>query len=179
MRTSFLVIWFIFINIISSIAQSITLDELIKLKNFDDKVNVEEYLSVHGWTFYRSKEQTDFSDRDIIIYAYNPVGPDNSAKTYITHYFDGLSISGSIKIETSSLTKYNELLARIKSFNCQLISSLSEYDFIRKIYQGKTTTFVVDIEKKVYFEVNVTVYSILVMHNYDYECCFEDVLDIH
>jgi hypothetical protein len=167
----------IFSSINIAYSQNVTLDELIKLKNYHNKVKVEEFLSLKGWTFYKSTQQWASDNRTIIIYALNPVGPDNSAKCYISHFFEELSATGSIKVETSSLNKYNEYLTRIKSLKCKLIDSFNEDDFIRKISQGNTTTFVVDIRKQNYFGPNVTVYSVFVMDNYVYENEFYQVLD--
>jgi hypothetical protein len=150
-------------------SQNVTINDLITLKNFDDKVKVEEFLAMKGWTFYSSSVQTDFNDRDIIIYAYNPVGPNNMATCFIHQYFENIAASSSIKIETTSLPKYNEYLNKIKSFGCTLLSSENTDGSIKKVYQGKSTTFEIKVLSQTFNESTVTVYSILISHNYDYE----------
>ncbi len=154
---------------LTSYSQNLTLDELIRLRK-KDIAGVEEFLTAKNWSFLSSEEPKS-DTLGSATFAYGKNDYDDKAQSFIIYYYSDNSWFKRIFIQVVSKEKYNFFLARIKSLGCKLIDSSISDGRIKKVYQGATTTFIINIssKKEEIFEVTKSSYHINIIENYDYE----------
>lgn len=99
-------------------------------KNFTES---EEYLSSKGWEYVRK----DRMDR----FVFELKSTSLETISYFTFSVDELD-NIDMLVVTLEKKKYNEFLDVVKSYGCELVSSIIHKDnSIQKCYRGKTLTF--------------------------------------
>lgn len=117
-----------------------------------------------NWNLYSVKD-------DQIAFSYNQNEYTNSAESFITIYSfinEGESQNW-VNVEFNSKEKYNDYIAKIKSYGCKLIDSEMTEDGFKKVYQGITTTFSIEISASEDRHNNSGFkYYFLIVNNTDY-----------
>lgn len=171
MKTLF-TLFFLTIRLISY-SQNLTLEELLALRK-KDLPTAEEYLTMKKWQFISSSNQNNVFYKG--SFAYNKNSFDDSAESFISLYTSEQPKRNRLDIQIHKTEKYNSYITRIKVLGCKLIDSKIEYDEIKKIYQGATTTFIITtstVEDEVYTATS-TVYHIFILENVEYELYFTE-----
>ena len=135
----FIIIFLIYFGSVN--AQNITLDNLINLRS-KNLAEVEEYLSMKNWSFLKTTNETTLKN---VIFTYNKNDYSDYAQSFITYMYSDYDDPSRIYMQLSNKDIYNEYISRLKSFNCKLVESSAVEGNVVKVYQGKTTTFVVTI----------------------------------
>ena len=125
----------------SANAQNITLDNLVNLRS-KNLAEVEEYLSMKNWSFLKTTNETTLKN---VIFTYNKNDYSDYAQSFITYMYSDYDDPSRIYMQLNNKDIYNEYISRLKSFNCKLVESSAVDGNVVKVYQGKTTTFVVTI----------------------------------
>lgn len=151
-----------------STAQNLTLDELITLrkKNIAD---VEEYLSNKNWAFHRSTKPEIFNLGEL-VFTYKKSNFDDSAESFIKYFYSDASDRKRLAIQINVKEKYTTYLNKVKSLGCKLIDTKVDEGIIKKIYQGKSTTFIFSIgtNKEEFSMSTSTIYGLYILDNSDY-----------
>ncbi|MCX6351901.1 MAG: hypothetical protein NTX03_08560 [Bacteroidetes bacterium] len=146
-------------------SQNLSLDEVISLKK-KNLAELEEYLSSRNWNYQSGSEPTSEKMGEA-HFTFHKSYYDDKAESFITYYYDeGVYRVG---IQVASKEKYNNYLARIKSYGCTLIKSEIKDGDVIKIYKGLTTTIKITITTQLNnFGSTETTYYFFIVSNDDY-----------
>lgn len=152
----------------SCYSQNLTLEEIVSLRK-KDLANVEEFLSDRGWSFISGSEAAD-GVMGRASFAYNKNQYNDFAESFFAYFY---SSSGDeynrILLQISTQPKYNLYLNKIKSYGCKIIKSRIVDGEVEKVYQGKTTTFIIKIStQKGDYNTTKTLYELVIMDNFEY-----------
>lgn len=126
-----------------SFSQNLTLNEVLSLKTMSI-TQAEEFLTSKNWNYIGIKKKTSGEfEFDSFRFSYNQNIYTGNAESFIGL----LNIAGInlINFQVNNKYKHQEYLNKIKSYGCKLVDSGIEDGNIYKVYQGKTTTFFIDI----------------------------------
>ena len=158
-------------------SQNLTLDELVSLRK-KSLVSVEESLSVKGWNYIKG-DSPEFDKLGSATFAYKKSSYDDKAQSFITYFYSDNSTEKKISIQINSKEKYTSYLTKIKALGCKLIDSEMSEGSIIKTYQGKTTTFKIEVTTVIeeFSSSTKTLYYIVLLDNkyYNRQYLFEDV----
>jgi hypothetical protein len=164
----FLLSLLLIINFCDINAQNLTLDEIISLRK-KDIASVEEYLTTKGWEMVSTKEG-DIENLSTIDFAFNKSYYEDKAESFFTYFYSEYTGRSRVNIQIHKSEKYNLLLARIKALGCKLIHSQILDTGIKKVYQGATSTFIINVNtNKEDYNNTKTVYHIFIIDNDDYQ----------
>jgi len=150
-----------------SLAQNLSLDEILKLRK-NDIGYVEEYLTNKGWNFLEAKEPSE-EEMGSATFTYKKSDFDNTAQSFLYFMYSGHSERKRIGIQVNKVDVYNTYISRIKSFGCTLTDSKVVGSDIVKIYVGETTTFKITTTTVTNdFNSKKTIYHFLICDNIDY-----------
>ena len=159
---------------LTSYSQNLTLDEVVALRK-KDIANVEEFLTAKNWSYIGSNApQSD--NLGNARFAYGKSNYDDKAEAFIKYLYSENTGRKRISLQIHKKDKYNLYLARIKTLGCKLIKSKISDNGIEKIYQGATTTFIIDVktQSEEYSSATKTIYHFFIIENSDYEVNFKD-----
>jgi hypothetical protein len=154
---------------LTSYSQNLTLDEVVGLRK-KNIANVEEFLTAKNWSYIGSNEPE--SDKlGNARFAYGKSSYDDKAEAFIKYLYSENTGRKRISFQVHKKDKYNLYLTRIKSLGCKLIKSKISDGGIEKVYQGATTTFIIDVntQSEKYSSATTTVYHFFIIENSDYE----------
>lgn len=153
---------FIFLFSIS-FAQSITLKELLILKN---KVKAKEYLTDKNWKIMHEhyEEELKFGD---IRFSLDNENPDRQVPIYIEFHYEGKDLTKNrIIFEMSNKEKFDEYMTQLISLGFKLVDSKSDVNKTTEIFKDKTTTIeatIMPVEN--YYEKQKTLYKFYITDN--------------
>lgn len=155
-------------------SQNLTIHEILKFKNMNLS-QIEEYVSLKGWEFSSSNEETE-SSLSYVTFTYQKSYTSNNAVSFLNCIKSNTENVTRILIQVNNIKKYNEYINTIKSFGCKLVDSSVGKNEIIKIYKGKTTTFkITSTTSENDFDSDVTIWNFFITSNLDYLINFENV----
>lgn len=156
-----LVVSLLFITLVSNLySQNLNLSQLLSLRN-KNIAEIEEFLTAKNWNFIGVENET-------VTFSYNQSDYDSKAESFVN--IISIGSHNWLRIQIHRKEKYSEYLNVIKSYGCKLIESkMTEDGNILKTYQGKSTTFIIELSSNEadYGSVK-TLYLITIIPNEDY-----------
>ncbi len=149
------------------------MNQVLELRK-KDLGNAEEYLTSKGWEFLKAAEPS-LEKLGSATFTYNKDEMSALAESFFTYYYSNLWDTKRVIIQVNRNDKYKEYIDAIKGFNCKLISSYIENSSIVKVYQGATTTFIVQsgMSENVYDEESA-IWTFFILSNDDYRDLYID-----
>ena len=159
---------------LTSYSQNLTIDEVVALRK-KNIANVEEFLTAKNWSYIGSNAPQS-GNLGNARFAYGKSNYDDKAEAFIKYLYSETTGRKRISLQIHKKDKYNLYLARIKTLGCKLIKSKISDNGIEKIYQGATTTFIIDVktQSEEYSSATKTIYHFFIIENSDYEVNFKD-----
>lgn len=161
----------LFIMLLISIygfSQNLSISQLLEVKS-KNLGEAEEYLTLKGWEFMSAEEPT-IAYLGTVTFSYNKDNMSDRAQSFLLYYYSDYSTTTRVSIQVSKKEKYNEYLNSIKSFGCKMISSKVKNGNLIKVYQGKTTTFIITATTSENFFGEATASWIFILiDNLDYD----------
>lgn len=132
---------------IVSQSQNLSMSELIPLLGKDVSYT-EEFLTNKGWKFRKIENDYYpyfFPKHPKMWFDYlRSIYDSDKASSFLFCVLDSISLNvKSIYLQVNSNKKYLEYMKAIKGYGCKLINSHCTDNGFRKIYQGRTKTFLI------------------------------------
>jgi hypothetical protein len=133
--------------------------------------NAEEFLTSKGWEFLDASEPS-FEKSGTVTFTYLKDETSSVAQSFLTYIYNIWGMKR-IHIQVSENDKYINYINTIKGFGCKMISSYVEDGALVKIYQGSTTTFIIEssTSENLYNEDSAT-WTFFILSNDDYDELF-------
>ena len=159
---------------LTSYSQNLTIDEVVALRK-KNIANVEEFLTAKNWSYIGSNAPQS-GNLGNARFAYGKSNYDDKAEAFIKYLYSENTGRKRISLQIHKKDKYNLYLARIKTLGCKLIKSKISDNGIEKIYQGATTTFIIDVktQSEEFSSSTKTIYHFFIIENSDYELNYKD-----
>lgn len=164
----FLTLLIIIVTCNTSIAQNLSLTQLLELRK-KDLGNADEYLTAKGWEFLEANEPAD-EKLGSATFTYKKDDMSDKAESFLTYMYSNYSLPSRISIQINKKIKYTEYINTIKNLGCKLISSKVEDGELIKIYRGVTTTFKIRSSTSAnFYNENTAVWHLFIATNEDYD----------
>jgi hypothetical protein len=149
-------------------SQNVTIDDLLEFKK-SSIAEIEEKLTLKDWNYKGL-------DDGFILFTYDEDTYDGSSKCFMNFLLDDNQKVELIGIQFFDKDLYLKFINRIKSFNCKLVfKKIKENGALIKVYQGKTTTFIVIVESINDKSTTIsTRYHLMIQDNENYDELYWD-----
>lgn len=122
-----------------SFAQSITLEEVLALKN-KNKVETKDYLTTKNWEMMHDHYSEEFKFGDI-RFSFDNKNPDRQLPVCIGFYYEGDDLTKNrIIFETSSKDKFDDFVVQFTALDFKLINSKSDVNQTTETFKNETAT---------------------------------------
>ena len=154
--------------LISSISysQNLTIAEIAMLRN-KNVAELEEYLTTRDWTYLSGEAPSEQLGK--VFFVYQKSEYNDRGQSFIYYFYSDDSDLKRLEIQVFKKEIYSAYLKQLSALGCKLITSKVIDGNIVKFYQGKTTTFEIQIIAKPENGNTENWYRIVAFANKDYE----------